>query len=218
MDNRIITRHGNGKPSIDNLLENELGLDANGTLYTKIKNDSDSSQEKIIIINPYRVGDIFLSVNSENPSSFLGGQWSLFAQGRTIMGVSTTDSDFGQAKIENGSATATLSKDNMPPHTHTKGNMNITGSFSTRPMDLDNDDPILDDYSGAFSRTKEETAIKYGFDYANTLVNNRKVNKVIFNANENEAWTGETSEEGNGESFDILPPYITCYIWIKTSD
>lgn len=51
----------------------------------------------------YKVGDIFITTNSENPSVRFGGTWSLFGPGRTLVCIDTNDSDFNTAKKTGGS-------------------------------------------------------------------------------------------------------------------
>lgn len=51
----------------------------------------------------YPVGSIYLSVNDTNPSYWFGGTWELIAQGRTLVGVDTNDTDFNTVKKTGGS-------------------------------------------------------------------------------------------------------------------
>ena len=51
----------------------------------------------------YKVGDIFITTNSENPSVRFGGTWSLFGPGRTLVCIDTNDSDFNTTKKTGGS-------------------------------------------------------------------------------------------------------------------
>lgn len=38
---------------------------------------------------------------------------------------------------------------------------------------------------------------------------------IAFDASRN--WTGETSEEGKSQAFNVLQPYISVYIWKRTA-
>lgn len=66
----------------------------------------------------YPVGSIYMSVNSTNPSSYFGGTWSVIAQGRTLVGVNTSDTDFASAGKTGGEKKHTLTIEEMPNHAH----------------------------------------------------------------------------------------------------
>jgi microcystin-dependent protein len=66
----------------------------------------------------YPVGSIYLSITTTNPSTYFGGTWSQIAQGRTLVGVNTSDSDFNTVKKTGGSKTVTLTVNQMPSHSH----------------------------------------------------------------------------------------------------
>lgn len=53
----------------------------------------------------YKVGDIFITTNSENPSVRFGGTWELFGPGRGLVCVNTSDTDFNTIKKTGGSKT-----------------------------------------------------------------------------------------------------------------
>lgn len=78
----------------------------------------DRKNEKMYPHPYYPIGSIYLSVNSTNPSKWFDGTWELIAQGRTIVGVDTNDSDFNKPKKTGGAKTHTLSVDEMPSHNH----------------------------------------------------------------------------------------------------
>lgn len=65
--------------------------------------------------NPYwPVGSIFLSVVNTNPTNWFGGTWELIAQGRTLVGVDTSDADFNTVKKTGGEKTHTLTTNEIP--------------------------------------------------------------------------------------------------------
>ena len=53
----------------------------------------------------YPVGSIYISTSSTNPSSYFGGTWEAVAQGRTLVGVNASDSDFNTVMKTGGSKT-----------------------------------------------------------------------------------------------------------------
>lgn len=51
----------------------------------------------------YPVGSIYLSVDSINPNKLFGGTWQQIAQGRTLVGVDTSQTEFNTVKKTGGS-------------------------------------------------------------------------------------------------------------------
>lgn len=75
--------------------------------------------EKVNPLPGFPVGAIYLSVSNTNPREYFGGTWELIAQGRTLVGVDTNDTDFNTVKKTGGEKTHTLTVNEMPSHTHT---------------------------------------------------------------------------------------------------
>ena len=67
----------------------------------------------------YPVGSIFQSTNATSPATFIGGTWERFGNGRVLVGVDETDSDFSTVNKIGGAKTHTLTIAEMPSHTHT---------------------------------------------------------------------------------------------------
>ena len=108
-----------------------------------------------------------------------------------------------------------LTIDETPAHTHTRGTMEITGTFRADP---DNAWCRITGESGAF--TTDTTAKRAtGGAEGSTDVNTR----AVFTASH--SWIGETSSvggstahnHGDTSSATNLPPYIVAYIWRKTA-
>ena len=78
----------------------------------------DSNSEKMYPLPSFPIGFVCMTVNDINPSNWTIGTWELIAQGRTIVGVDTNDSDFNEPKKTGGAKTHTLSTDEMPKHKH----------------------------------------------------------------------------------------------------
>ncbi len=72
------------------------------------------------ILNPhiprydYKVGDLFLTTNTENPSQRFGGTWQLIAKGKTLVGVDSDDADFSTAEKTGGEKAHKLTKQELP--------------------------------------------------------------------------------------------------------
>lgn len=67
----------------------------------------------------YPVGSIYMSVKSTNPGTLFGGTWKAIAQGRTLVGVNTSDTDFKTPEKTGGEKTHKLTVAEMPSHNHT---------------------------------------------------------------------------------------------------
>ena len=169
----------------------------------------------------YPVGSIYMSLTSTDPSVLFGGSWEKLDDGRVLLGANDTYT----AGSTGGSFTRKLSTDNIPAHTHTatvsttgahthtRGTMNITGTFAADDMTNDSSVPIT---SGAFSSTKTYT-LRDG--------QNGKAGGYQFNFDASKSWTGATSSAGNhthtvtlantGKStaFNITQPYLAVYMW-----
>lgn len=58
---------------------------------------------KNIGIAQYRIGDVIISTNTQNPSETYGGTWELLCPGKTLVCIDTSDSDFNAVKKTGGS-------------------------------------------------------------------------------------------------------------------
>lgn len=86
-----------------------------------------SSVNTLLLEKVYPVGSIYMSVNNINPSSFLGGSWTQI-QDRFLLASGSTYS----AGTTGGSATHTLTVDEMPSHCHTEVIGSNPGNFFTQ--------------------------------------------------------------------------------------
>lgn len=111
----------------------ELGpagsLDAAGDIYSKGKALRDIF---------YPIGAIYQSTVNTDPSSFIGGTWERFGNGRVLVGVDEADSDFSTPNRTGGAKTHTLTIAEIPSHTHGQVvTANNTGSAIRRDYDSD---------------------------------------------------------------------------------
>jgi hypothetical protein len=166
---------------------------------------------------PFKVGDIYLTTNSTNPSSiFLGTTWQKI-EGRFLLGTSGS----GASKQTGGSNSKIIAQANLPnikltvnSFSLSKGSMDITGSFESRGRST-KDDNVTYKVDGAFSCQKTKTGQYYwnGTD-------NDPVYKYSFQASK--AWTGstnsvtpQTNSLGSGQALDITPSYYTVHMWLR---
>lgn len=80
----------------------------------------------------YPVGSLYLTVSTMPPGGLFGGSWELWGQGRTIVGVNTSDTDFSAVEKTGGEKTHKLTQNEMPAHSHLlTGGVSNSGSSST---------------------------------------------------------------------------------------
>lgn len=70
------------------------------------------------IDNFYPIGSIYQSTAPTNPTTFMGGVWERFGNGRVLVCVDEADADFNTANKTGGEKTHTLTIDEMPSHSH----------------------------------------------------------------------------------------------------
>ena len=131
----------------------------------------------------YPVGSVYISINSISPSNIFGGTWERFAQGRTLVGVNESDSNFNVVSKTGGESTVTLNTNQIPSHSH------------------------------------QENSLVYIYDTsyaanASIVTNNSKGKQNIVDNILNKPYT---SSSGGGKAHSNLQPYITTYIWVRTS-
>ena len=213
-------------------------------LEEKIENIENTRLDKI-----YPIGSIYETTNystAEQVNEALGGTWERYGNGKTLVGVDSTDESFNTVNKTGGTSTTTLVTANLPSHTHsipalsgtaasagahthTRGTMNIAGSFKIRGL-LYSDDNIMT-CTGAFYRSV------VSWSGSHWILNTQSATPanydlVSFDASKN--WTGATSSAGahthtvnttanttgaigSGVSFTNLGPYITVYRYKRIS-
>jgi len=94
----------------------------------------------------YPVGSIYINAAvATNPGTLLGfGTWAAFGEGRVIVGLNSSDSDFDTAQETGGAKTHTLTTAEIPSHTHTS-TLRGNGEDENQniPSASDNTDPSL---------------------------------------------------------------------------
>ena len=147
----------------------------------------------------YPVGSIYMSVNNVSPAIFLGGTWEQI-QDTFLLSAGSKHS----AGSTGGEETHTLSVAESPAHTHTRGTMNITGSF----------------YGDMTSRDVGVTAtgaFTFGGGYGNFNTGNNYYLITGFKFDASRSWTGATSSVGSNQPHNNMPPYLTVYMWKRIS-
>ena len=162
--------------------------------------------QKYLLDWMYPVGSIYMSVNNKTPQSIFGGTWEQIKDTFLLCSGSTYS-----AGSTGGEATHTLTQAETPAHTHTRGNMNITGAISW----------VASGYGASNSRT---TGCFSGSGFYNNESGYQKssaagqgtlINNVTFTAAN--TWTGATSSVGGNAAHNNMPPYLAVYVWKRTA-
>lgn len=141
----------------------------------------------------YPIGSIYMSVNSANPSTYLGGTWIAWGSGRVPVGVDPNDTSFDTVEETGGEKEHILLTSEMPSHSHGTGD-SIRTAFS-----------IFKGESGVTGTwTINRTSGSY---YA--LLSTGGYDSLGSRAS--------TSSIGNDTAHNNLQPYITCYMWKRTA-
>lgn len=82
--------------------------------YVKTHAKAIDSLNETLLEKIYPVGSIYISVNQTNPGTFIGGTWERFAEGKTLFGVSASDTDFSAGKSGGSKSQELLAKIGIP--------------------------------------------------------------------------------------------------------
>lgn len=157
---------------------------------------------------PYNVGDFYLTSNTRNPSLIWHGtSWEMI-EGRMLIGAKSGQFNLGTT---GGNQNINLSLGQLPRHRLQvdsfnlgRGTMNITGSLGSPTTEGGNYG------NGAFTASYSSGGRSAGSGGGS----------VSFSFDASKAWTGTTTSAspytnyiGNGESINIMNPYLAINIW-----
>lgn len=153
------------------------------------------------LLKIYPVGSIYMSIKDVDPSTFLGGTWERWGQGRVPVGVDVDasdppDTDFATAGKEGGEKQHTLTTSETPTHTH---------HISVKPD--------RSGYSGSIYITTEQGSYVKYLPTANST-NNRIGLEAALGSSDSVV---SMNNIGGDKPHNNLQPYITCYMWKRTA-
>lgn len=147
------------------------------------------------------VGSIYISTAATNPGTLMGGTWSAFGAGKTLVGLNAADTAFDTAEETGGAKTVTLDATMIPAHTH--GSKTLVGTIGNIAQQSA---ATALTASGIVALSQEGTGYGYG-----TGTTNSGDDKATITA------THEHDSIGGGLSHTNLPPYIVTYMWKRTA-
>jgi len=186
-----IEQINNNDSEISNL-QNSIG-DLNNT-DVQIKNNiselTSLDNSNNIFLQTYTIGSIYISTSSTNPSSIYGGTWERYGNGKTLVGVSESETEFSSVNKTGGEKTHTLTLSEMPSHNHS------FRPFHSQPG-----------YGANMTVKGNYFVWSTGVNWANETNLLTDINKASF----------VTEYSGSGTAHNNLQPYITVYIWQRTA-
>lgn len=192
---------------VDNLLNSKQNTLVSGTNIKTINNQSLLGQGNISIQGGgsdvvdliYPVGSIYMSVNSTSPSTLFGGTWEkiedtfLLASGTTYSNGST-----------GGSATVTLTENQMPSHTHTQNAHTHTGTDGRG---------FVTHTEGKSVTQKRVSVPSSGSNYAPIITSSDN----WYSVGSVGSTTATNQNKGGGQAHNNMPPYLTVNVWKRTA-
>ena len=146
-----------------------------------------------IFLASHPIGSLFETTISTNPGTLYGGTWAAWGGGRVPVGVNTADSDFNTVEKTGGKKTE-----------RHEFKIGYKGYYGTA---VGSDDNMIQAYKYSTS--------SYG-TYAYEGSTQAGVNAGI-QASANTRDVAQASSTGDTSETSIVQPYITCYIWKRTT-
>ena len=180
------------KSELNNKIENNK---------TSILNLTNKENSNNVFLKTYPVGSIYISTSSTNPSTIYGGTWERYGQGKTLVGLNESESEFSTVNKIGGEKTHTLSVAEIPSHSHEI----IFGPDENGSILFNSSDAVgsMWVYEGEyrFAVRKDVTSTSYP--------------SVISKSN---IWNYPyTANVGGSSAHNNLQPYITVYMWKRVS-
>lgn len=205
-----------------------------------------SSLNSSFLNKTYPIGSIYMSVNAVNPKTLFGGTWIAWGTGRIPVGLDTGQTEFNITEKTGGTKTINLSHSHTSnAHTHTTGNCTLSiGQLPVHNHYIDSNSGNTNnsgshvhglevvDYawmggSGA-NRYALADAGPISYDLSqragehshNVSVNATNTNNTGLGQSHNHGNTGSGTSSTDAQlstTQSILPPFITCYMWKRTS-
>ena len=152
------------------------------------------------------VGTILITDGSYNPADKFGGEWEKIT-GKYLMASGTYNGKTYKAGAVAGEAKHTISYGEMPMHSHTRGTMEIKGSFWA-------DDSQYGGWYGPLEGAFRQGR-KTGRGDLDSGGGGYDSGQIELIASRN--WTGATSIEGEGKPMPLMPYCLVVDVWRRTA-
>ena len=168
----------------------------------------------------YPVGSVYETMDSSfDPNKKWGGTW-VRIKGRVLVGVDENDAYFDVPEKTGGYKKPSIKVENLPSHSHdvkvgvtineTKlegGANNIAGQDANWGVTAQGNGIVTNkgDKNGFYPSTRK-TAEKYHDGFWINATHKHTASTTV-----------SCASTGGGKGFEVLQPYITCYIWKRTA-
>jgi hypothetical protein len=145
-----------------------------------------------LLLSMYPVGAIYISVVDTSPATLFGGTWSVFGEGKTLVGYHAHETEFDTIEETGGAKTHTLSLAELPTH------------GVTMSMHGDEAGSIVRQFSADGGGTSGGTTINAYRGQSAPVGGATSIQSASV------SW-------GSGTAHNNLQPYITTYMWKRTA-
>lgn len=155
----------------------------------------------------YAVGNVEVFPSGVDPNTLYVGTTWVRLKGKVVVGVDESQSEFNTVNKSGGAKTVQLSIDEIPAHSHS-ANSNVTGSHTH----ADNWRSLGTPPGGYH---KELNGLAPGNSFGDVGVG--RTNNATIPAAGNHSHTITIGNTGGGWAHNNLQPYITKFLWERTS-
>lgn len=166
----------------------------------------------------YPVGAIYISVVDSSPASRLGGVWTRIEE-KFLYGAS----DSYAVNSQGGRSTVALTTSELPSHTHTgstasAGDHTHTATTSSNGSHTHNTGYRVVYYPNADGKGQVQKGGGTTFTDAVIATTSAGAHTHTLTTSSNGAHTHTVTvaTAGSGNSFSIMPPYLSVYMWQRT--
>lgn len=166
----------------------------------------------------YPVGAIYISVVDSSPASRLGGVWTRIEE-KFLYGAS----DSYVVNSQGGRSTVALTTDELPSHTHTgstasEGAHTHTATTSSNGSHTHNTGYRVVYYPNADGKgaVKKGDGTTFTDGVIATTSAGAHTHTLTTSSNGAHTHTVTVATAGSGNSFSIMPPYLSVYMWQRT--
>lgn len=185
---------------------------------------SDGTWEVPVALEAFKIGAIYINVTGVNAGTELGyGTWSAFGAGRTLVGYSAGDPDFGTGEGTCGEKTHALDATEIPSHSHDVDIGDATVTETAHTHSFTSTPPVIyNSLAGDGYAERNGTATpEYSFTVTPTTLLAWYTDPVISISSVSTGITVTgvltSTSIGSSGAHNNIQPSITVYFWKRTA-